>query len=426
MGLRKCGGVMAGSTRRFQIINLVIPVVVLLLLTGYIIFTNFIFRSILENQHVVHKLQISYYRLADIRNDDPPPSKGFDYGTRVSKRGEEFVEGIVRLWNRPFFKEMKKYDPNLEVLMHTLLIASTSYTSAAAENMDKARLRETERVLEEKLERLYGYINEHGRQQMSMLGMANLFVTAVFILYTILLFSLHIKNRYSEAMETRVRAMGRAYIRRLEVMKKQIAYDIHDTVIQELGSSRLLLRQAVDHSPHENTSVEDAIDSIEKSIETLRAIINGIQQWDVRVYSLTQALRHLLDDLSHRMPFSMTLKTAGLHGIRLGEEHKAQSLAIVHEALINAKKHAKASEVTVSAVAVGSRIEIRVRDNGQGFKTDALNSPPDADHIGLVSMEERARIIGGTVTIRSKPKRGTVMSLTIHLDSAKGSEDSLL
>jgi signal transduction histidine kinase len=416
---------MAGISRRYQIVNLMIPVVVLLLLTGYIIFTNLIFRSILENQHVVHKLQISYYRLADIRNSEPPDSKGFDYGTRVSRRGEEFVEGIVRLWNRPFFKEMRKFDPNLEVLMHTLLLASSSYTSTAAENMDRAELRETERLLEKRLGELYGYINEHGRQQMSTLGMANLFVTAVFILYTILLFSLHIRNRYIETMEMRVRAMGRAYIRRLEVMKKHIAYDIHDTVIQELGSSRLLLRQAVEESPHENSSVEDAIDSIEKSIDTLRAIINGIQQWDVRVYSLTQALRHLVDDLSHGMPFSMTLKTAGLQGIRLSEEHKAQSLAIVHEALINAKKHANASEVTVSAVAAGSRIEIRVRDDGQGFRTDTVSSSREGDHIGLVSMEERARIIGGTLAVRSKPKSGTVVRLSIPLETESDTEDAL-
>jgi signal transduction histidine kinase len=125
------------------------------------------------------------------------------------------------------------------------------------------------------------------------------------------------------------------------------------------------------------------------------------------------------------MPFSMTLKTAGLQGIRLSEEHKAQSLAIVHEALINAKKHAKASEVTVSAVAAGSRIEIRVRDDGQGFRTDTVSSSREGDHIGLVSMEERARIIGGTLAVRSKPKSGTVVRLSIPLETESDTEDAL-
>ncbi len=407
---------MAKNAGPLQVRNIVVPAVVLLLLSGYLIFTIVIFRSILENQRAVHELQVSYYRLEAVRGDIPPEEETYFYADRLAQRRQEFERGISRVWGRPFFQEMKKYDPGLAALMQKLRLLSSRYSGSSMHNMPLPPGRATKRELEENLAGLYRYISEYGNRQMSTLWMANFFITAVFVLYTIVLFSLYLRNRYTEAIELRVRAMGRAYITRLEMTKNQIAYDIHDMVIQELGSARLKLRAYLEEAESRNPFLEDAHRSVETSIDTLRGIINGMQQWDVRVYSLAQALRHLIDEEAEKAPFALTLKTGGLHKLRLPEEHKVQILSVVHEALSNVKKHAEARDVVVSAVLVGNRLEIRVKDDGKGFDLGSPSYSEEGSHIGLVSMEERARIIGGSLTVRSRINRGTVIRLTIPLE----------
>ena len=77
---------------------------------------------------------------------------------------------------------------------------------------------------------------------------------------------------------------------------------------------------------------------------------------------------------------------------------------IMDEAVLNAEKHAQAERIVVSLVQAGDLIVLTVRDNGSGF-VEQGEGP--AGHLGLTSMRERARLVGGDLLIESQPGAGT-------------------
>ena len=89
-------------------------------------------------------------------------------------------------------------------------------------------------------------------------------------------------------------------------------------------------------------------------------------------------------------------------------------LRIAQEALQNALKHANAGRITVSLRAVGGRLQLEVADDGIGF--DPASTDVRSRRLGLTSMEERARRIGGTLEIASTPGAGT----TVRLEAGDG------
>jgi two-component system nitrate/nitrite sensor histidine kinase NarX len=86
-----------------------------------------------------------------------------------------------------------------------------------------------------------------------------------------------------------------------------------------------------------------------------------------------------------------------------------QVLHVLQESLSNVRKHAGAAHIQLD-VFKGARWRFRVRDDGVGF--DVMNAP-DASHVGLKIMRERAALIGARVEVNSEPGEGTSVTLTL-------------
>jgi signal transduction histidine kinase len=99
---------------------------------------------------------------------------------------------------------------------------------------------------------------------------------------------------------------------------------------------------------------------------------------------------------------------------RLSPEAELALFRIAQEALNNVKKHADATEVVINVEFVDDAVEMAVHDNGKGF---ALPAPVEelatVGHLGLIGMRERARLLGGTLTIQSRPQLGTKIVVTV-------------
>jgi two-component system sensor histidine kinase UhpB len=87
---------------------------------------------------------------------------------------------------------------------------------------------------------------------------------------------------------------------------------------------------------------------------------------------------------------------------------------IAQEALRNVIAHARASRADVRLFQLGDQVQIMITDDGRGF--DAASRVERDTGLGLVSMSERARLIGGTVSIVSRPNRGTQVEATIPMN----------
>jgi two-component system sensor histidine kinase DegS len=89
-------------------------------------------------------------------------------------------------------------------------------------------------------------------------------------------------------------------------------------------------------------------------------------------------------------------------------------IRIVHEALTNVFKHAKARNGTVSFALDGGYAKVIIEDDGKGFV--AHESANNNLHFGLKTMRERAEAVGGKLTIASAPGKGTRIIVDLPLD----------
>jgi two-component system, NarL family, sensor kinase len=98
---------------------------------------------------------------------------------------------------------------------------------------------------------------------------------------------------------------------------------------------------------------------------------------------------------------------------RLPEHMEVALYRIAQEALQNVVKHARASAASVQLCRSASRAVLRVTDDGRGF--DVASRPDDASSYGLASMAERAELIGGRLTVTSRPGVGTTVTASVPL-----------
>lgn len=82
---------------------------------------------------------------------------------------------------------------------------------------------------------------------------------------------------------------------------------------------------------------------------------------------------------------------------------------VLQESLSNVHKHAQATRVEITVVGAGDSIALTVTDDGVGFDASDRNVVRKAGHLGLVSMQERVELAGGTLTLESSSGRGTTV-----------------
>jgi two-component system sensor histidine kinase DegS len=93
---------------------------------------------------------------------------------------------------------------------------------------------------------------------------------------------------------------------------------------------------------------------------------------------------------------------------------RSQAKAIIQEALNNVRRHSQASRVVVEVEFGDSSIKITAEDDGRGFEVpDRMGDLIATGKLGLIGMHERARLLDGTLTIRSRPGRGTVVIVDV-------------
>jgi signal transduction histidine kinase len=85
---------------------------------------------------------------------------------------------------------------------------------------------------------------------------------------------------------------------------------------------------------------------------------------------------------------------------------------IVQEALHNCAQHAQAGQVTIELAIIPRQVQLIIEDNGQGFEPTQIAT----GHFGLIGLNERARLLGGTLKIESSPGEGTRVEVVVPLE----------
>lgn len=231
-----------------------------------------------------------------------------------------------------------------------------------------------------------------------------------------------------DALEQRVRertAEVRALFVRLiaaqEEERRRIARDIHDQLGQQMTALRMNLEVLTGQVEHEPRAVAQAHRTMHRAEELDQSIDH--LTWALRPAALDHlgfaaALAQLVTGWSERFGIEADLDAGQAGQLRLAPEKEANLYRLAQEALHNVFKHAHATRVSVSLTRQGDDLRLVIADNGRGFEMEKVGPSPGRSGLGLVSMWERAEIVGGRLTITSKPGSGTTVAVKLPIDAA--------
>jgi signal transduction histidine kinase len=203
--------------------------------------------------------------------------------------------------------------------------------------------------------------------------------------------------------------------RELSIMQERhrIARELHDAVTQKLFSLRLTAEAAaalVAGQPQRAAAELATVKLLAAEVTAeLRGIVAGLLPADLVGDGLDIALRkqaQLLDRVH-----GAAVVFDGCPVPRLGGERTEAAYRIAQEALHNALRHGGPTRVTVRLSAVDGAVTLSVTDDGAGF--DPANAANAGRRLGIASMRERARAVGGRLDVTSRPGSGTTIRLVL-------------
>jgi len=199
-----------------------------------------------------------------------------------------------------------------------------------------------------------------------------------------------------------------------EEERRGLAYDIHDSLIQRLVGARLhLTNYTAELHTIEIDSLSKGLAQLGAAISEARAIIEGLRPAMLDDLGLVEALRQHIQLIAGQTQWQVSFQ-AGPETMQIPDWIEITAFRIAQEALNNVIKHADTQQVAVTLAVENDLLHLTVRDWGRGFDPQTA---PSQRQVGLTSMRERARLVGGTVTIESEPGQGTVVSAILPLRS---------
>ena len=198
--------------------------------------------------------------------------------------------------------------------------------------------------------------------------------------------------------------------------RARLARDLHDSVTQSVFSLGMLTRAAqTQHArglPALGPTLERVGALAQEALAEMRALLFELRPGALAEEGLAGALDKLIASARVRTDMAITYSAAS--ETRLPAEVETAIVRIVQEALGNAAKHARATQVSVTLAEQDGRLTVEVADNGRGFDPDtpvATSADGRSGGMGLRSMRERAAAAGLTLQVTSAPGAGTRITI---------------
>jgi two-component system NarL family sensor kinase len=206
-----------------------------------------------------------------------------------------------------------------------------------------------------------------------------------------------------------------------ESERRRLAGDIHDGISQRLVGLTYRLdaaARAVDAGEQASAAeqLEKARDLVDLTLGEARSAISGLRPPVLDDLGLGGALASLASSTAE---VDLELH---LDDTRLPEHIEVALYRIAQECVQNVVKHSRALVATVAFSVRDGLTRLEIRDDGVGFDTAQVGVRLDADPglpssgYGMLSMAERAELVGGTIEVRSRPGAGTAVTVTVPID----------
>jgi signal transduction histidine kinase/ligand-binding sensor domain-containing protein len=231
--------------------------------------------------------------------------------------------------------------------------------------------------------------------------------------------------QYRVAQLKRVNTLQQVFSRELinsqEQERKRIAAELHDSLGQTLAiiKNRAVLSLS---GPDDHTRALEQLDEIAEAashaIEEVREIVYNLRPYHLERLGLTKSIEAMIRRASTGDGVRFAAEIEPLDSL-FSAEAEINVYRILQEAISNIVKHAQATEAKVSVKRSSTGADVVIQDNGRGFlPCSADPTETRRGGFGLIGIAERARLLGGDLTVDSAPGGGTVLTIRLRNDKS--------
>ena len=204
----------------------------------------------------------------------------------------------------------------------------------------------------------------------------------------------------------------RRLLRAHDQERKLIGYEIHDGLAQQLIAAiyhcQAAQRSVQKPAEHAASTFAELLGLLRRCLAETRRLISGVRPPVLDEMGVVTAVQGLIEDTQSRGQPEIEFR----HDVqfqRLEPVLENAIYRIIQEGLANACRHSHSAQVLIELAETDQDVEIRVQDHGIGFNPDQI----DEKRFGLAGIRERARLLGGRVTLQSVPGQGTLLQVRL-------------
>jgi signal transduction histidine kinase len=196
--------------------------------------------------------------------------------------------------------------------------------------------------------------------------------------------------------------------------RMRVAQELHDTLLQGVLSASMQLHVAVDQMPTDSPAqpaLNHVLQLMGQVVEEGRNTVRGLRSSLGSAHDLELAFSRIPQELSIQKEIGFRVVVEG-PALPLQPAIRSDVYSIGREALVNAFRHSRATDIEVELEYTATQLRVLVRDNGCGIDPEVLHSGREG-HWGLSGMRERAERIGGRLKVSSSANSGTEVDLRV-------------
>lgn len=224
--------------------------------------------------------------------------------------------------------------------------------------------------------------------------------------------------------EKQIRYLTQELMKAQETERQRLARDLHDNLAQDLSLLKIDCETLFDEQPAVPAAIRQKIadysERFQKAITTVRDMAYEIHPPGLNELGLVPSIAEYCDEFYDKNGTRVDFHAAGMEALELDFDTQINLYRIIQEGLNNIQKHANGAAATIRLVAAWPNIILRIEDDGRGFDVERrLGAAVAEKRMGIRSIKERAALLGGTMTIQSRPDAGTRILIKIPCQERK-------
>lgn len=231
---------------------------------------------------------------------------------------------------------------------------------------------------------------------------------------------------FSETTESRkhrerIRRLSRRLLHAQEAERRMISSELHDRVAQNLSAAKMtcdsMAGKKAESHPEDARMLREVSELIQKSLSAARDLSYEMSPPGLAELGIAAAISNFCNDFAEKTGIEVDFKAAGMQDCPLPLLVGISIYRSVQEAMNNVRKHAQASVITVRLVRSHPYIIARVEDDGVGFDVkEGMKISATERRMGLFSIQQRAQLMGGDMSLRSEKGKGTRLAIRMPVE----------